>query len=199
VRSVGASGPAALPQGTRPETPAVEDVLNLVVEDYMLGDLDSMRDHIPAKASGAVCYPMLLAVLAGSELLGELTSDRGDPLEHYWTEFMAKIDAKYASAAAIAKDLCRNGLAHVYLTKPGIGVVRGEPSRHLRRESESLLILDCLVLHEHFRQSYERHAGPAIRSSPKEPQRRLEKLMAHDHAKSKSLMSRLPEQFPIVP
>jgi len=176
---------------------SVPDVLVQVVEGYLFGDLESMRTEIKMKEMGAVGYPMLMAVLAGSELLGNLTASSGDPIEHYWKTYMAPVDARYADVAAIAKELCRNGLAHMYLTKPGVGIVRGEPTRHLAFERSKELILDCLVLHEHFKQSYEDHARPAIQGSLQHAQRRLNALVAHDPTKSAQLLKKLPEsRFP---
>jgi hypothetical protein len=186
---------AALGGGTG--TMSVPDLLVHVVEGYLLGDLQSMRTEIKPKEMGAVGYPMLMAVLAGSELLGKLTADTGNPIEHYWKTYMAPIDKRYADVAAIAKELCRNGLAHMYLTKPGVGIVRGQPTRHLAFEHGTQVILDCLVLHDHFKQSYEYHARPAIQGSLQHSQRRLNALVAHDARKSAQLLKKLPlSRFP---
>lgn len=186
---------AALGGGTG--TMSVPDVLVQVVEGYLLGDLQSMRTEIKPKEMGAVGYPMLMAVLAGSELLGKLTADTGDPIERYWKTHMARVDERYADVAAIAKDLCRNGLAHMYLTKPGVGLVRGQPTRHMALEHGNELIIDCLVLHDHFKQSYENHARPAIQGSLQHAQRRLNALVAHDARKSAQLLKKLPpSRFP---
>jgi hypothetical protein len=59
------------------------------------------------------------------------------------------------------------------------------------------LILDCLVLHDHFKQSYEYHARPAIQGSLHHAQRRLNALVAHDARKSAQLIKELPpSRFP---
>ncbi len=204
--AVGASGPTAV-AGTGGGSAAgpggglalkVDDVLKHVVEGYLLGDLDSMSTDIRPKAVGAVCYPMLMAVLAGSELLGQLAVDGGDAIQRYWATYMARIDDRYGDVAEIAKDLCRNGLAHIYLTKPGVGVVRGEPVRHLVLERTDLLVIDCLELHRDFRASYECFARPAIQGSAEDAQKRLDALVANDAVKSDHLLARLPsERFPV--
>ena len=177
---------------------SVAALLEHVVDGYLLGDLKSMRTAIRPAATGAVCYPMLMAVLAGSELLGSLTGDTGDPIERYWQTYMSRVNDRYGDIAAIASELCRNGVAHMYLTKPGVGVVRAQPARHLVREHSDLLILDCDVLHDHFKQSYERHARADIQRSDEEAQRRLNKLVRHYATKSAQLLNKLPaDRFPI--
>jgi hypothetical protein len=50
-------------------------ILEVLIEGYLLGDLESMATEITPKEVGAVGYPMAMAGLAGSELLGALTSD----------------------------------------------------------------------------------------------------------------------------
>ena len=66
----GPTGP--LGPADAPATPPLDTCLRTIVEDYVLGDLDAMTTEITWKPVGAVCYPMVMAVLAGSELLGRL-------------------------------------------------------------------------------------------------------------------------------
>jgi hypothetical protein len=139
--------------------------LDVVVEDYVLGDLDSMAE-IEWKETGAVCYPMVMTVLAGCELLGRLAgAPKGLEVDRYWTQFMAEVDSRYGELAALAQHLLRHELMHSYFTKPGVGVVRGKPEAHLRFADE-MLILNCLELANDFRESYERHAKPHLTDDP---------------------------------
>jgi hypothetical protein len=86
--TINSMGPPAQPRKL-----SLEDCLNTVVEGYLLPDLASMTDDIEWKERGAVCYPMLMAVLAGSELLGRLAGGKGNgEVEHYWNEFMSRIN-----------------------------------------------------------------------------------------------------------
>lgn len=142
----------------QPRRLSLDDCLNTVVEGYLLPDLASMTDDIEWKEQGAVCYPMLMAVLAGSELLGRLSgSTANGEVEHYWNEFMSRINPLYEELGQVAQDVLRNGLMHTYFTKPGIGVVRKIPGAHLTTDF-GLVLLDCCALADDFRESYQKHA-----------------------------------------
>jgi hypothetical protein len=107
--------------------------MEILIEGYLFGDLESMATEIKPKPIGAVGYPIVMAVLAGSELLGALTSDgsAGNQIQHYLHTYMAKVNEKYGDVGEIADDLFRNGIAHSYLSRPGVLVVRGESEWHL--------------------------------------------------------------------
>jgi hypothetical protein len=70
----------------RPDLPLAE-FLETIVEGYIFGDLESMAaEEFNVKEVGALGYPMVMAVLAGSELLGNLDSDakaQGGYIERY--------------------------------------------------------------------------------------------------------------------
>lgn len=179
----------------------VGSMLALGIEGYLLGDLESMGTEIQPKEIGACGYPMMMAVLAGSELLAALTSDAAETnrIETYWTTFMAKVDPRYGYLGRIAKELARNGIAHSYLTRLGVQVVRGNPTRHLTRSTSGELIFDCIELTDHFRESYEQAHG-YILDNVEAAQRRLDALFAHDGAKVRSMLAALPaEEFPMTP
>jgi hypothetical protein len=179
----------------------VAGMLTLGIEGYLLGDIESMGTEIHPKPIGACGYPMVMAVLAGSELLGALTSDASQTnrIEIYWMTFMAKVDSRYDHLGRIAKELARNGIAHSYLTHLGVQVVRGDPARHLTRSASGELIFDCVELAAHFRESYE-HARAYILDNVDAAQRRLDELFRHDGEKVRSLLGDLPsEQFPLAP
>jgi hypothetical protein len=143
-------------------TLSLDTCLLVVIEGYLLNDLKSMEDDIEWKDLGAVCYPMLMAILAGSELLGRLTGgNASQAVAHYWTTFMSRINPLYVDLGAVAQDILRNGLMHTYFTKPGVGVVRKIPGAHLTTD-DGLILLDCCVLADDFRESYLRHAKPCI-------------------------------------
>lgn len=189
----GPSGPGAVGVQIIQQKPtfALVDLLNRVIRGYLFGDLDALRDEVTPKPVGAAGYPMVMAVMAGSELLGRVSSDSKDHIPYYWSEFMAKINPAYTYLGKIAEQLCRNGVAHSYLSHLGVGVVRGEPSRHLGREQDGL-IFDCLQLYADFRTSYESHAEPHLLHNHVAAQRRLDDLVAHDIKKSQPLLAALP-------
>jgi hypothetical protein len=169
----------------------LDECLRVVVEGYLFGDLDSMKNEVTMKEMGAVCYPMMMAVLAGSELLGALTGGRKDhEVEHYWKHWLSKVEPKYGELGRVAQDLLRNGLMHIYLTKPGIGVRRDKPKQHLR-EIAGALMFNCVVLADDFRRSYEEHAKAEIEAKRGRGQGRLNELMGDATKKSERILGDL--------
>jgi len=176
----------------------VASMLKYVIEGYLLGDLESMATEIRLKEFGAVGYPMVMAVLSGSELLGALTTDVSEDnrIETYWKTYLAQVDPKYGDLGKIASALARNGIAHSYLSHQGVMVVRGDPGRHLSLYGGEV-IFDCLELYAHFRQSYDLHARSWILEHVPDAQRRIDALVRHDKVRAQSLISKLPaERFP---
>jgi hypothetical protein len=112
VASAGASGapPIGLTQAKGRPTIPVSSVLTNLVEGYLLGDLESMATEVQRKEMGACGYPMVMAVLSGSELLGAMTTDaaQDDRIEAYWKTYMAKIDPLYGYLGKIASQLARD-------------------------------------------------------------------------------------------
>lgn len=191
-----ASGPAAigLSNTSGKLTIPVASVLGNLVEGYLFGDLESIATEVQTKEVGACGYPMVMAVLSGSELLGAMTSD-GSPdnrIEQYWQDYLAKVDPLYGYLGKIASQLARNGIAHTYLTHLGVLVLRGEPRRHLTLSESEEVIFDCLELDKHFRQSYEAYARPYILDHLEDAQRRIDELVQYDGIKARSLIDQLP-------
>jgi hypothetical protein len=182
-----------------PYSIALADVLETLVEGWLLGDLESMATEIKPKDIGAVGYPMAMAVLAGSELLGALVSDitKSKRIGNYWTRYMAKVDRKYGDLGEIATDLFRNGIAHSYLSRPGVAIVRGDRRWHLRR-SRLGVTLECVQLYEDFCRSYTEHAKPFILEHARKAQGRLDRLIEHDHLKARLVANLSSERWPVA-
>lgn len=199
----GASGPLEIGRRSSPRDPTrirVEDVLGYVVEGYLLGDLESMKTEIRVKEVGAVGYPMVMSVLSGSELLAALATDaKNNLIKTYFETFLSRIDERYADVAELAADAARHGIAHNYLSWPGVAVARGAAERHLGLEGNEL-ILDCVMLYDDFRRSYEDHAKPAIIKDLGAAQRQFDWLTRNDLRKGMDMVARLPEsRFPRKP
>ena len=175
----------------------LDNVLEVLVEGYLLGDLESMATEINSKEIGAVGYPMAMTVLAGSELLGALTSDVADTnrIEEYWTIHLATVNKTYGDLGEIASDLYRNGIAHSYLSRLGVVVLRGDPDRHLQLTGDGV-VLDCIELYKDFRRSYEDYAKLSILDDASKAQERFNKLVQHDHLKAKLVENLPPERWP---
>lgn len=186
---------------TQPEgkpTIPVSSVLTNLIEGYLFGDLESMATEIQPKEWGACSYPVVMAVLSGSELLGAMTGDvaQNDRIEMYWKTYMAKVNPLYGHLGKIASQLARNGIAHTYLTHLGVLVVRGDSRRHLTLSKSEEVIFDCLELDKQFRVSYEAHTRPYILSHIGDVQRRVDELVRYDRIKAQSLIDQLPfDQF----
>jgi hypothetical protein len=201
--AAGASGPLALGMTETPHPGGlsipIASVLKYAIEGYLFGDLDSMKDETTLKEFGSVGYPMVGAVLSGSELLGALTGDvkEDNRIEHYWSGYMAQVDKRYRYLGRIAKQLIRNGVAHIYLSHTGVGVVRQAPQRHLRRERDEL-VWDCEQLYVDFRRSYEDHAKAYILDHLADAQRRLDKLTRYEAELARQVTNLPQELFPVV-
>ena len=102
----------------------------------------------------------------GSELLGCLTGGRkGKEVHDYWAGFMSpRINPDYADLGELAQQIMRHGLMHTYVTKPGVEVVRDIAAAHLTTH-DGVLVVDCCVLSDDFRQSYLQHAKGFIMSN----------------------------------
>ncbi|HEY3945730.1 MAG TPA: hypothetical protein VGL78_10920 [Solirubrobacteraceae bacterium] len=166
------------------------------IEGYLFGDLESMATEIQPKELGAVGYPMVMAVLSGSELLGALTSKGGNRIETYWTTYMAQVDWHYEYLGKIAKKLARNGIAHRYLSHLGVLVQRGGDRHFMRFGGE--LVFDCLQLDADFRRSYTDYARPYILDHKDAAQSRLDALLEHDLENAKLISKLPPKLFPNV-
>jgi hypothetical protein len=207
TQSAPASGAVAVdgPSGARAVGVAgsrlgVMAVLTTVVEGYLFGDLESMKTEIAPKKFGAVGYPMVSAALAGCELLGALASGKtqGPAIRFYFKTFLSKVDARYSSVDEIAASLVRNGIAHNYLSKHGVGVTRGARDRHLTLE-DGHIIVDCIALYEDLRTSYDAHAKAYIAQHIQEAQGWLDQLRALDQTNADRMLRALPvDRFPVA-
>jgi hypothetical protein len=137
---------------------------------------------------------MMMAVLAGSELLGGLTDGlQGGEVSYYWTNSMAAVNPAYGHLGTLAQDLLRNGLMHIYLTKPGIGVRGDRPEQHLKFDpATGVRMFNCVVLADDFRRSYYEHAKPRIDENPEAAQKSLDRLMVAAAQKSAQVLAALP-------
>ena len=169
--------------GHRPPIVSLDEILTVVIEGYLFGDLASIRSKTTLERLGSCGYPIVMSILTGCELLGALTTDDNSRIEHYWRRYMARINPKYDHLAKIAVTVCRHGIAHRFLTYAGVEVTRDAPDGHLRRERDTL-VFDCLELDTDFRRSYEEHAKPEIENDRSNSQRRLNGLVQHDFAKA---------------
>lgn len=165
----------------------VRQFLKRVIDGYLLADLDNMAG-IRVQGDGNCGYPMVMSVLAGMELLGALTFPHPfDPdkaraegkdvgKEHfgwYWKHFLAQTPGTTSGystrgdMSGLIRTLIRNGLAHVFLAKPGIEVRKAEPALHMTSQAPGTLFVDCTQFATDFRRSYETYVRPILEGQPR--------------------------------
>jgi hypothetical protein len=194
--NTGASGT----RGAAAKTISLDDYLGKIIEGFLFGDLDAMG-AVGSKPNGSLNYPIMMAVLAGTEVLGTIigTSKEGAAVEYYWKEYMSRVNPAYEHLGELARVLLRNGLMHAFVTKPGVGVVKKNPKAHLTTNAEGLRIFDCGVLADHFKRSYFEHAKPDILTKRQRVERRLDEVvLAHVMTQMSSVLGRIPASvFPL--
>lgn len=131
----------------------IKEFLDKHIDGYLICDIQRMSE-IKAfeNGYGACGYPMLMSILSGVELIGILNysteisaklfrSNSRTFFENGWTVLFSK-NAKYSgeSTCKIFRDLIRNGLAHMYLSKPNIGITKSHPEAHLQFEGNMFFV-----------------------------------------------------------
>ncbi len=165
------------------QTHNLDEFLGRYVDSYLLGDLLTIKEKVPAEAQpGNAAYLMTAAICSGIEFLGTLTTSQETlpacdacgkpeqlrnkfPFEHYCKHYLAKVDKRYAEFGPIVRELIRNGIAHSFATKGKIGITRvGDKNDHLVRMSEEgFLVINVDVFYEDFKKSYLEYACADIK------------------------------------
>ena len=109
------------------------------VEGYLFEDIATLKraKQTPGKTEGAVGYPLLVTTCTGIELLGALVSPkkfiRKNGQAHFirfWKEYLYPEKPRVSVGNAVYQ-LARHGLAHVFVVKGNLVVVKDEPREHL--------------------------------------------------------------------
>lgn len=131
-----------------------------LLDAYLILDLETLINEIPARPSGGVGYPALHTILSGMELLGLLLcGEKSDAaFKNYWAEYLSK-NSNYQSELLrrIFREVIRNGTAHLFLVKKGVSVSK-DGQNHLKQillNGTQLLNIDLKILHGDFIDSYE--------------------------------------------
>ena len=151
----------------------IEEFFRRYVEGYLFEDLDTMRRAEPhdGQVYGRCGYSMVLVSMAGIELLGTLVADQhfsyrkgDDRFLAFWRDYLYPGDAKRADVGEAIRRLVRNGLAHMFLPKPGI-VVSTEgtaTANHLVRGDSGELLVDAHRLAHDLRAAYMSRVRPLL-------------------------------------
>lgn len=189
----------------------IKQFLSRHVEGYLFKDIRTMMRIRLRKGQkiGGVAYPPLTSILAGMELLGGLLQKntfvpRGASttyFNNYWDNFFIIPNPKYKNYRDAFWQLIRNGIAHTYLTKTGVWVVRDKPRDHLnvfKDVTNYYLIIDVVEFFNDFVSSYTNYVRPIVYggilttlASKVDMQQRLNEMIASYEAQSNSTLSNI--------
>jgi len=152
------------------EMTELEKFLETNVEGYLFEDLETLKDAPlrAGKEAGAVGYPLLMTTFAGIELFGNLVSQAEfDPnagskrFEEFWRDYLYKGDSEREAAGPILYQLARHGLAHVFVVKADVAIVKNEPNHHLVKIGSTVYV-DAVRLAIDFRDTYDEKIKPEV-------------------------------------
>ena len=127
------------------------------------------------RAYGAVGYPIVLACLAGIESLGGLSSpteysfDSADGARYFkdgWARWLYPHRKDNDRISTVVRKLVRHGIAHAYLTRTGVLIVRDpqHEAHHLAIGPEGL-VLHADVFARDLRQACRRFRDEVTRNA----------------------------------
>ncbi len=190
----------------------IEEFLERYVAGYLLSDLRAML-AVPAPEPGkygACGFSIVLVTLAGVELMGFLTSDQDfNPnygrqyFRQFWSEFLYPEDQDRIAAAGSIYNLVRHGLAHTFLTKPGIIVStqRHGTKNHLSRLADGSLQIDACALADDFMRAFKDRVMPMLsvlarRDAMQGQLERFQRAYTTDSERLSQAFERLPSAEP---
>jgi hypothetical protein len=156
------------------------------VEGYLLEDLKTLKEAPlpPGKRAGAVGYPLLMTAFAGIELFGALLSPHRFNTNHgrkyfcnFWKDHLYKNDPSRAAAGEVLYSLVRHGLAHVYVTKGEILVVKNAPALHLTIAVDRSLYVDAAQLADDMERWYTSKIKSVLKHNRTSIQARLDEIV----------------------
>ncbi|HUD07685.1 MAG TPA: hypothetical protein VMQ52_01255 [Candidatus Saccharimonadales bacterium] len=179
-----------------------------IVDEYLFLDLKNMVE-IQQKAgepAGAASYPILATCVSAMELLGGLLSseDYSDNqskskgyFEHYWNEYLIKVNPAYSRYLDLFWQLVRHGVAHTYIAKTAITVTKGKKDSHLVLYSDNTRFnIDCQVFYEDFLKSYNDQVKPLLvadNAFTKQVDKNIDLLLSGSEERSQKVLA------PLVP
>jgi hypothetical protein len=132
----------------------LEHFLHHNVEGYLFHDLREMQRVL-------VGYPLLMTTFAGIELLGALLSpsrfNKGVAWRYfgsYWETYLYPEVKNTNKIGEVLYQLVRHGIAHNFVLKGPIAVIRWQPPNHLTRDPEGVIYVDAVELANDFIESF---------------------------------------------
>ena len=143
----------------------LEDFLKHNVEGYLFGDLREMQKI-------EIGYPLLMTTFAGIELMGALLSSSpfqahgkgADYFKSYWKDYLYPNLKDSETIGSVLYELVRHGIAHGFVLKGPIAIVRNEPASHLSRDAGGIVYVDAVKLADDFMASYSTSVKPLVTS-----------------------------------
>src|SRR5713101_2638674 len=153
----------------------IHEFLKKVIDGYLLHDLENMVTFTPKEGTdGSLGYPIMVSIIAGMELLGALLmtdtvdfSTEGkagnDYFNNYWDNYFSCVDPKYKAYRSLFRQLIRNGIAHTFVGKPGIFIIKDETAPLISPDQERYkLNVNAVVFYRDFKKSYEERVKPIV-------------------------------------
>jgi hypothetical protein len=125
--------------------------LDKFVEGYLFGDLETMKNATPlGNGTGAVGYPLLVSTFSGIELLGALVSttkfnpyNGSNYFNDFWENYLYAHDPIRGKVGRYIYVLARHGLAHSFVMKGDITIVKNMYEPHLVKVGSTVYINTC--------------------------------------------------------
>ncbi len=167
----------------------ITEFLQRYVDGYLLHDLENMATFTtPLDTDGAMGYSMMVITLAGMELLGNLLMPNTDPFKtdhsndyflNYWNNFFSSLYPAYKGLGRLFRQLIRHGIAHSFVGKPGIFIIKDKttPSVSLDRERK-VLCVNAVAFYRDFKNSYEKNVKTIIDGTAKSPPTNIQTMQS---------------------
>ena len=141
---------------------ALEQFIVHNVEGYLFGDLRRLQTI-------EVGYPLLMTTFAGVELLGALTSASSFGVNKgfayflsYWENYLYPQGKNSRQIGEVLYQLVRHGIAHGFVLKGPIGVLRSDSASHLTIDPSGLILVDAVQLSNDFMKSFSDNVKPLL-------------------------------------
>lgn len=150
--------------------------LDRFIEHDIRGNL--FRD-LAAMQKIEVTFPLLMSTCAGIELLGALLSKSEFQVHNrnrtyfqlYWSTYLYCDSATSSDLAGDLYQMVRNGIAHGFVLKGSLAVLRMQPAMHLKSDAAGVFCIDATQLASDFVSSFEREVPAILARSDGSPSR----------------------------
>ena len=114
--------------------------------------------------------------------------------ENYWNKCFCNYDEKYKieNVTKLVRNLIRHGLAHNFLTKPDIFIVKSKKEYHWKIDkTDNFLSISCLDFYNDFKNSYYKFFIKEIEKNKERTQERLREMFEKYSAESRKLFDKI--------